>query len=56
MYASYKGYLNVVRTLLDGGADINAKNKVRNQIIIIMMMMMMLAMIVINDEDRDDCR
>ena len=50
--ASWNGHLEVVRTLLEGKADINAKDKVRNQ----MMMMMMLAMIVINDEDRDDCR
>ena len=51
--ASWNGHLEVVRTLLEGKADINAKDKVRNQM---MMMMMMLAMIVINDEDRDDCR
>ena len=50
--ASWNGHLEVVRTLLEGKADINAKDKVRNQ----MMIMMMLAMIVINDEDRDDCR
>ena len=54
MWASEKGHLDVVRTLLECGGDINAQNKVSNQMIIIMMMM--LAMIVINDEDRDDCR
>ena len=53
MMASEKGHLDIVRTLLEGGADVNAQSKVRNQM---MMMMMMLAMIVINDEDRDDCR
>ena len=49
MGASYKGHLNIVRTLLEGKANLNAQNKVRNQ-----MMMMMIA--VINDEDGDDCR
>ena len=43
------GYLEVVRTLLEGGADLNAKNNVRNQ-------MMMMMMVVINDEDKDVCR
>ena len=48
MMASCNGYLEVVRTLLEGGADVNAQDKVRNQ-----MMMTMMMMIVINDEDRD---
>jgi hypothetical protein len=49
MKASQTGYLEVVRTLLEAGAaDVNAKNKVRNQ------MMMMMMMIVIIDEDRDN--
>ena len=51
MLASYYGNLGVVRTLLEGGADINAKNKVWHHL-----MMMMLMMIVISDEDRDFCR
>ena len=38
MLASWYGHLNVVRTLLDGGADANEKNNVRNQ----------------NDDDDDD--
>jgi len=50
MMASWKGYPEVVRTLLQGGADVNAKSNVRNQ------MMMMMIMIVINDEDTDVCR
>jgi hypothetical protein len=50
MMASSYGHHEVVRTLLQAGADINAKDNVRNQ----MMMMMMIA--VINDEDGDDCR
>ena len=52
MGASGNGKLEVVRTLLEAGGDVNAQTNVRNQ----MMMMMMVVMIVINDEDRDDCR
>ena len=51
MGASGNGKLEVVRTLLEAGGDVNAQTNVRNQ-----MMMMMVVMIVINDEDRDDCR
>ena len=64
MRASYRGHLDIVRTLLDGGGDINVKSNVRNQmmmmmmmiIIIILLIILMMMMIVINDEDRDDCR
>ena len=44
MNASGNGHLNVVRTLLEAGADLNAKTNVRNQM---MMMMMMVTMIII---------
>ena len=50
MLASMSGHHDIVRTLLEGGADVNAKDKVRNQL------MMMMMMIVNNDEDRDVCR
>ena len=53
MYASYNGHLDIVRTLLEGGGDLNVKTNVRNQM---MMMMMMMMIVVINDEDGDDCR
>jgi len=66
MWASYNGHHDIVRTLLEAKADINAKSNVRNQMMMIilltiflmlmMMMMMMMMMIVINDEDRDVCR
>ena len=63
MTASWDGHLDIVRTLLEGGANLNAQNNVRNQMMMMMMMiilltilMMMMMMIVINDEDRDDCR
>jgi len=52
MGASLMGHLEVVRTLLEGGANVNDKDKVRNQ----MMMMMMMMILVINDEVRDVCR
>ncbi len=48
MYASYYGHHEVVRTLLQGGADVNVKSKVRNQ------MMMMMIIIVLHDGDDDD--
>ena len=53
MLASRNGHHDIVRTLLETEADVNAKSNVRNQM---MMMMMMMLMIVINDEDRDVCR
>ena len=54
MIASQNGHLEVVRTLLQAGANVNAQNNVRNQMM--MMMMMMVVVVVINDEDRDVCR
>jgi ankyrin repeat protein len=66
MVASWNGHHDIVRTLLEAKADINAMTNVRNQMMMIilltiflmlmMMMMMMMMMIVINDEDRDVCR
>jgi hypothetical protein len=66
MRASLNGHHEVVGTLSEGGADVNAKDKVRNQMMIIIMMLMMmmlivltimmLMMIVINNEDGGDCR
>ena len=65
MRASYNGHLDIVRTLLEGGGDLNVKSKVRNQMMMIMMIiilltilikMMMMMIVVINDEDGVDCR
>ena len=63
MAASWNGHLEVVRTLLEVGADINAKDKVRNQMMMmiiilltILIIIMMMMIVVINDEDGDDCR
>ena len=53
MTASENGSFEVVRTLLEGGVNVNAQTNVRNQM---MMMMMMMAMIVINDEGGDFCK
>ena len=71
MRSSCNGHHEVVRTLLQAGADVNTKStKVRNQMMMkkmmmmiviiieltILMMIMMMMMIVINDENVDDCR
>ncbi len=71
MRSSCNGHHEVVRTLLQAGADVNTKStKVRNQmmmkkmmmmmIVIIIeltiLMMMMMMMIVSNDENVDYCR
>ena len=67
MLASDNGHHDIVRTLLEAKADINAKYKVRNQMMMIilltiflmlllMMMMMMMMKIIINDEDSGVCR
>ena len=64
MLASENGHLDIVRTLLEAGGDLNDKDNVRNQMMMMMMillailiMMIMMMMIVdIIDEDGDDCR
>ena len=43
MIASRNGHLDVVRTLLEAEADVNAKDKVRNQ----MMMIIIIIIIII---------
>ncbi len=56
MKASWNGYHDIVRTLIEAEADVNAKNNVRNQmmmkmIIVILwtILMMMLMMIIVID-------
>ena len=65
LMASENCHLDIVRTLLEAGGDLNVKNKVRNHMMMMMMiiilltiliMMMMMMIVVINDEDGDDCR
>jgi len=56
MMASANGHNDIVRTLLEVGGDINAQNKVRNQMMMIIiiiilltiLMMMLMIMIVID--------
>ena len=47
MWASRNGFLDVVRTLLEGGANVNAKDKVRNQMMIIILLTIMMMMMII---------
>ena len=49
MMASRWGNLEVVRTLLDAKADINAKSKVRNQIMMMMILIILLTILMIED-------
>ena len=60
MKASWNGHHDIVRTLIEAEADVNAKNNVRNQMMMIMMMMMMIVInVMIRIEmfvDNDDRR
>ena len=62
IWASWNGHLNVVRTLLDSGGDINAKDNVSNQMMMIilltifLMLLMMMMMKIVMNEDRGVCR
>jgi ankyrin repeat protein len=61
MWASAYGHHDIVRTLIEAEADVNAKDNVRNQMMIMMMIIvlltiLMMMIVVINDEDRDVCR
>jgi hypothetical protein len=51
MYASRDGHHEVVRTLLESGGLVNAKDKVRNQMMIIMILFTIL-MMTVNDDRR----
>ena len=46
MKASQNGHLEVVRTLLEGGAFVNAKTYVRNQMMMMMMIIIVIMIIV----------
>jgi len=47
MYASGNGHLEIVRTLLEAKVDVNAQNKVRNQMIIIIIILLIILMMMI---------
>ncbi len=47
MKASALGKLEVVRTLLQAGADVNAQSKVMNQMIVMMIMMTIIILLAI---------
>ena len=58
MRASKNGHHDIVRTLLEAKADLNAKNNVRNQLM--MMIIIVIIIIILNtinylDDDVDDC-
>ena len=45
MAASQNGHEEIVRTLLEGGADVNAKSEVRNQMMMVMIIILALTII-----------
>ena len=47
MMASGFGHHDIVRTLLEAKADLNAKNNVRNQMMMMMMMMIIIILLTI---------
>jgi hypothetical protein len=47
MWASVNGHLEVIRTLLEAEADVNAKDNVRNQMMMMMIIIIMLLTILI---------
>ena len=51
MWASRNGYHDIVRTLLEAKADVNAKNNVRNQMMMIMILILLtiLMMMIVID-------
>ena len=53
--ASYNGHLEIVRTLLEKGANMEAKNNVRTLMIVELMMMVMMAVkMMMNNDGYDD--
>ena len=54
MRASQNGYHEVVRTLLEGGTDVNDKTNVRNQKMILMMMIVVFNVSINYHDDDDD--
>ncbi len=47
MWASWNGHHDIVRTLLEAKADLNAKTKVRNQYMMMMMIIILLTILMI---------
>ncbi len=53
MMASWKGHHDIVRTLLEAKADLNAKRNVRNQLMMIIIIII-LTINYLDDDDHDD--
>ncbi len=58
MKASYNGHHDIVRTLLEAKADLNAQDKVRNQLMMMMILITLLTilMLIIDNYDDSKCK
>ena len=52
MWASWNGHHEVVRTLLEACANVNAKSKVRNQLMMMMIVLMIMIEMFVDNDDR----
>ena len=52
--ASYNGHLKIVRTLLEKGANMEAKENIVRTLMIVEMMMLMVVKMMMNNDGYDD--